>query len=65
MNNRLLLIINRFLRSHFVFIMIRIFITFIKFIASIVKSIIIFSLLIFSNSVEIKVMRKYFEYKII
>ena len=43
----------------------RVFITFIKFIALIVKFIIIFCLLIFSKFVEMKIMRKHFKYKII
>ena len=65
MNNRSSLIVNRFLKFHFIVIIMRMFMTFIKPIALIVKFIIIFSLLIFSKSVEMRIMRKHLEYKII
>ena len=43
----------------------RVFITFIKFIALIIKFIIVFPSSIFSKFIKIKIIRKYFEYKII
>ena len=58
-------IINRFQRFHFIVIAMRVFITFIKFVASIVRSIIISPLLMFSKFIKIKIMRKHLEYKII
>ena len=39
--------------------------TFIKLIISIVKSIVIFPLLIFSKFIKMKIIRKHFEYEII
>ena len=70
-SNRLLLanisssIINRFQRPHFIVIIMRIFIIFIKLITLIIKFIIIFFSSIFSKFIKIKIMRKHFEYKII
>ena len=43
----------------------RVFITFVKSIASIVRFIVAFFLFIFSKFVEMKIMRKHFEYEII
>ena len=60
-----LLIINRPQKSYFIIIIMRVFITFIKFITLIVKFIIAFSLSMFSKFIKIKIIRKHFEYKII
>ena len=65
LTNISLLIINRLYKSHFVVIIMRVFMTFIKFITSIVKPIVASPLLIFLKFIKIKIMRKHLKYKII
>ena len=65
MNIRLSSIVNRFQKSHFIIIIMRVFITFIKFIILIIKFVIIFSSSIFLKFIKMKIMRKHFEYEII
>ena len=60
-----LLIVNRFQKSHFIIIIMRIFIIFIKFIILIVKFIIVFSSSIFSKFIKMRIIREHFKYKII
>ena len=65
MNNRSSSIVNRHLKSYFVIIAMRIFMIFIKFITLIIKFVIIFPSLIFSNFIKMRVMRKRLKYDII
>ena len=58
-------IVNRFQKSHFIVITICVFIIFIKFIALIVKSIIVSSSSIFLKFIKMRIIRKHLKYKII
>ena len=60
-----LLIINRFQRSHSVIIIMRVFMTFIKSVALIARSIIISPLSIFLKFIKMKTVREHPEYEII
>ena len=63
--NRLSLIVNRSQRFHFVVIIMRVFIIFVKFVILIVRPIIAFYSSMFSNFFKMRAVREHFEYKII
>ena len=58
-------VVNRFQKSHFVVIAMRVFMTFIKFIISIIEFVVVSPSLMFLKFIKMRVMRKHFEYKVI